>query len=122
MGATAVPPLHDYPFHLARADALVALLGQVNHATPYQLGSFLLPNVAMDVVTLALTWVLLSPVAGRVFLALVQIGALRPWLEKQGLGRLPGDLRFRLFGREWFIPLASTLLLSALASLVAKLL
>ncbi|MBK6614473.1 DUF2905 family protein [Ottowia sp.] len=63
-----------------------------------------------------LRWVLV------VFLALVLIGALRPWLEKLGLGRLPGDLRFRLFGREWFIPLASTLLLSALASLVAKLL
>ena len=63
-----------------------------------------------------LRWVLV------VFLALVLIGALRPWLDRLGLGRLPGDLRFRLFGREWFIPLASTLLLSALASLVAKLL
>lgn len=63
-----------------------------------------------------LRWVLV------VFLALVLIGALRPWLEKLGLGRLPGDLRFRLFGREWFIPLASTLLLSAAASLIAKLL
>ena len=29
-----------------------------------------------------------------------------------GLGRLPGDFRFRLFGREWFIPRASTVLLS----------
>jgi hypothetical protein len=63
-----------------------------------------------------LRWVLV------VFLALVLIGALRPWLDRLGLGRLPGDLRFRLFGREWFIPLASTLLLSAAASLIAKLL
>jgi hypothetical protein len=35
---------------------------------------------------------------------------------------LPGDFRFRLFGREWFIPLTTTLLLSALASLIARLL
>lgn len=68
--AVAVPPLHDYPFHLARADALAALLGQVDHATPYQLGSFLLPNVAMDVVMLGLTSVLRPMIAGRVFLGL----------------------------------------------------
>ncbi|MDR2154275.1 MAG: DUF2905 domain-containing protein [Burkholderiaceae bacterium] len=55
-----------------------------------------------------------------VFLALVLIGGLAPLLHKLGLGRLPGDLRFRLFGREWFIPLATTLILSALASLIAR--
>jgi len=53
------------------------------------------------------------------FLALVLINGLTPWLQRLGLGRLPGDLRFRLFGREWFIPLASTVVLSALASLIA---
>ncbi|MBP8150456.1 MAG: DUF2905 domain-containing protein, partial [Limnohabitans sp.] len=42
------------------------------------------------------------------------------WLQKLGFGRLPGDFRFRLFGREWFIPITSTLLLSMLASLIAK--
>jgi hypothetical protein len=36
------------------------------------------------------------------------------------LGRLPGDFRFRLFGREWFIPITSTLLLSMLAATIAK--
>jgi DUF2905 family protein len=55
-----------------------------------------------------------------VFLALLIFSGLRPWLEKLGLGRLPGDFRFRLFGREWFIPLASSLVLSVLAMLVAK--
>ncbi len=55
-----------------------------------------------------------------VFLALVLLSALRPWLAKLGFGKLPGDLRFRLFGREWDIPLASTLLLSFLAMVVAK--
>ncbi len=38
-----------------------------------------------------------------VFLALVVFGAIGPWLEKLGLGRLPGDFRFRLAGRVWFI-------------------
>ena len=55
-----------------------------------------------------------------VFLALVLISGLTPLLRRLGIGRLPGDLHFRLFGREWFIPLASTLLLSALASLIAR--
>ena len=55
-----------------------------------------------------------------VFLALVLISWFTPLLGKLGFGRLPGDFRFRLFGREWFIPLTSTLLLSALASLLAR--
>lgn len=55
-----------------------------------------------------------------VFLALMLIDALAPALRRLGLGRLPGDFRFRLFGREWSVPLASTLLLSALLSLLAR--
>ena len=55
-----------------------------------------------------------------VFLALVLINGLAPFLRKFGLGRLPGDFHFRLFGREWYIPLASTVLLSLLASLIAR--
>ena len=55
-----------------------------------------------------------------VFLALVLINGFSPWLQRMGLGRLPGDWRFRLFGRDWYIPLASTLLLSFVASLIAK--
>lgn len=55
-----------------------------------------------------------------VFLALLIFSGLRPWLEKLGLGRLPGDFRFRLFGREMFVPLASSLVLSFIAMLVAK--
>ncbi|WP_280154076.1 DUF2905 domain-containing protein [Piscinibacter sp. XHJ-5] len=57
-----------------------------------------------------------------VFLALLIFSGLRPWLEKLGLGRLPGDFRFRLFGREFFVPLASSVVLSFIAMLVAKLL
>ena len=57
-----------------------------------------------------------------IFLALMLIGWFTPLLNKLGFGRLPGDFRFRLFGREWFIPLTTTLLLSAVASLIAGLL
>ena len=54
------------------------------------------------------------------FLALLLISWVRPWLEKMGLGKLPGDFQFKLFGREWFIPLTSTLLLSFIITLIAK--
>jgi hypothetical protein len=54
-----------------------------------------------------------------VLLALVLLNGLAPLLERLGLGRLPGDLRFRLFGRDWYLPVATTLILSAAASLLA---
>jgi Protein of unknown function (DUF2905) len=55
-----------------------------------------------------------------VLLALILFNGLQPWLQKLGFGRLPGDFRFRLFGRDWFLPITSTLLLSMVASLIAK--
>ena len=74
--AAPLPPLHDYPFHLARVDALAALAGQVGHPTPYRLGSFLLPNVGMDVLSLGLTAALPPAIAGRVFLAFLLLTLL----------------------------------------------
>lgn len=53
-------------------------------------------------------------------LALVIFSGLQPWLQKLGFGKLPGDLNFRLFGRDWHIPIASTLILSMLAAAIAK--
>jgi hypothetical protein len=61
-----------------------------------------------------LRWVIVT------FLALLLISWVRPWLEKMGLGKLPGDFQFKLFGREWYIPLTSTLLLSFILTLIAK--
>ena len=61
-----------------------------------------------------LRWVIVT------FLALLLISWVRPWLEKMGLGKLPGDFHFKLFGREWYIPLTSTLLLSFIITLIAK--
>ena len=57
-----------------------------------------------------------------IFLALMLISWFTPLLNKLGFGRLPRDLRFRVFGRGWFIPRTNTLLLSSVASLSAELL
>ncbi len=55
-----------------------------------------------------------------VFVALVLINSLTPWLQRIGLGRLPGDFKFRLFGRHVFVPLASTVLVSVLVGLLLR--
>ncbi|MDP1898873.1 MAG: DUF2905 domain-containing protein [Rubrivivax sp.] len=51
-------------------------------------------------------------------LACLVFSGLQGWLRKVGLGRLPGDFSFRLGGREWYVPLASSLVLSLLAMLI----
>lgn len=55
-----------------------------------------------------------------IFLALLLINGLHAWLQRIGLGRLPGDFRFRLFGREFFLPIASTVVLSLVAAAIAR--
>lgn len=55
-----------------------------------------------------------------VVLASILFSGLMPWLRRFGFGRLPGDLEFRLFGREISVPLMSTLLLSLIAMLIAR--
>ena len=54
-----------------------------------------------------------------VFLALIIFSGLQKWLQKFGFGRLPGDFRFKLFGRQWYLPFASTVLLSFVATLIS---
>ncbi|HCE08412.1 MAG TPA: DUF2905 domain-containing protein [Oxalobacteraceae bacterium] len=61
-------------------------------------------------------WVLI------VFLVLIVFPSLLPWLEKFGIGRLPGDVRFALFGKKFSLPFASAILLAILAFLVARVL
>ena len=56
-----------------------------------------------------------------ILIALVLFSGLSHWLEKIGLGRLPGDFRFRLAGRDWHIPLASSIVLSLIAVAIGKL-
>jgi hypothetical protein len=55
------------------------------------------------------------------FIALVVLTALQPWLRKLGIGRLPGDLNFRFGGREYSFPFASTVVLTALMFLIGRL-
>lgn len=54
------------------------------------------------------------------FVGLVVLTALQPWLQKLGLGRLPGDFRFRIGKREVLLPFASTLLLTVLIFLIGR--
>ena len=61
-----------------------------------------------------LRWLLVT------LLALIVFSGLQPWLRKWGFGRLPGDLNFRLFGRDFSLPIGSTLLLSLIAAGIAK--
>ncbi len=55
------------------------------------------------------------------FLALIVLTALQPWLQRLGVGRLPGDLRLRIGKREYLFPFASTVLLALIAFLIGTL-
>jgi hypothetical protein len=57
-----------------------------------------------------------------VFVVLLLIQGVTPWLSKLGFGRFPGDFRFRLFGREFFIPITTTLILSMVCAVIARIL
>jgi hypothetical protein len=54
-------------------------------------------------------------------LACLVFNGLQGWLRKIGLGKLPGDFSFRLRGRDWYVPLASSVVLSVLAMLIGLL-
>jgi hypothetical protein len=54
--------------------------------------------------------------------ALVVLTALSPWLARLGLGRLPGDVRVRMKGRDYFLPFTTTVLLSLALTAIARLL
>ena len=41
------------------------------------------------------------------------------WLARHGFGRLPGDIRIRIAGRELFVPLGSGVALFLVASVIA---
>lgn len=43
------------------------------------------------------------------------------WMTRHGFGRLPGDLRFRFLGREWFVPVGSSLVLLVIATAISYL-
>jgi len=48
------------------------------------------------------------------------LGVFSRELTKIGLGRLPGDLHFTRNGREYHIPITSTVLISLLLTLITR--
>jgi hypothetical protein len=56
-----------------------------------------------------------------IFLTLVVLAIATPWLARLGVGRLPGDFRFRWRERDYTLPFASTLLFCAVAWLIGRL-
>jgi hypothetical protein len=55
-----------------------------------------------------------------ILLSLAILSAATPWMQRLGIGRLPGDLRLRVRGRDYFIPFASTLLFCLVAWMVGR--
>ena len=55
-------------------------------------------------------------------LVLIVAGLLWPWLTRLGLGRLPGDIVIEREGFRLYIPLATSLLISLVLSLILWLL
>lgn len=51
-------------------------------------------------------------------LAFLLFNGLQAWLRKLGLGKLPGDFQVKLFGRQVYVPLASSVVLSVLGMLI----
>jgi len=56
-----------------------------------------------------------------IFLGLAVFYPLLPFMAKLGVGRLPGDVLFKLRGVILCLPFGSTLLWAVLAFLIAKL-
>jgi len=56
-----------------------------------------------------------------IVVGVVVITLLSPWLARFGLGRLPGDITVRWRGKLVRLPITTTILLSLLLTLIARL-
>jgi hypothetical protein len=54
--------------------------------------------------------------------ALLALGLAWPWIERLGLGRLPGDFRIEREGFSFYFPLTTSIIVSLAASLIIWLL
>ncbi|MFL6629540.1 MAG: DUF2905 domain-containing protein [Vitreoscilla sp.] len=52
-------------------------------------------------------------------LSLLIFNRFGDWLSRHGFGRLPGDIRVRIGGRELFVPLGSGVALLLAATVIA---
>ena len=50
--------------------------------------------------------------------ALVVLGVAWPWIERLGLGRLPGDFRIEREGFSFYFPLTTSIIVSLALSLI----
>ncbi len=57
-------------------------------------------------------WILVFLLACLIF------NGLHRWLARFGLGKLPGDFKFRAGGRDWYVPLTSSIILSVIGMLI----
>ncbi|MCA3238776.1 MAG: DUF2905 domain-containing protein [Curvibacter sp.] len=57
-----------------------------------------------------------------IFFVLMLVNAFTSWFKRIGFGRLPGDLNFTLFGRQFNLPFTTTIILSLVAAGIARLL
>ncbi len=55
-----------------------------------------------------------------IFFVLLIVNSFTSWFRKIGFGRLPGDLNFTLFGREFNLPFTTTIILSLVAAGIAR--
>lgn len=49
---------------------------------------------------------------------LLLVGLLWPWIQKLGLGRLPGDIAIEREGFSFFFPLTTSIIISLVLSLL----
>lgn len=94
-------PLHDYPNHLARLHMLMHWHDQPVYRLHYELGNFLIPNIAMDVVMLGLATVVPLELSGRIFIWLTLVLTLTGVVA----------LHRALFGKPSVVPLVAALFL-----------
>lgn len=55
-----------------------------------------------------------------IFFVLMLVNLCTTWFKRIGFGRLPGDLNFTLFGREFNLPFTTTIILSLVAAGIAR--
>ena len=54
-----------------------------------------------------------------ILICLLVFNRFGDWMARHGFGKLPGDLRFRIAGREFFLPLGSSIVLMLIAGAIA---
>ena len=99
LGVTALPPMGDYPNHLARMFVITQIHADPVLAKIYEVGWGMVPNLAMDLIVPPLSHLMPLDVAGRVFIALA---LLLPGVGVVAVHRVA-------FGGRSFWPLASAL-------------